>query len=137
MTFSGLWSMKGDFDIIHIHFPGYITYEIEACLATGLTDRVTAALEERLEYWKSQASIVVTRHSFLPHRRRDSGFRELYTLVYRYADAVVHLADTSRGEYCLRYGDIFTTIKEQEARGGPLAVRRQLHHWSSTLAFPH
>ena len=107
------WNMEGEFDAVHIHFPEYLTYEIEACLQTDITPALMAQLEERLRYWKSQVPIVVTRHVFLPHRRPDKSFQDLYELVYRYADGVVHFAEASREEYLQRYGSAFSDVLQR------------------------
>ena len=34
------WNMEGEFDILHLHFPEYITYAIERAYHDGLDDDV-------------------------------------------------------------------------------------------------
>jgi glycosyltransferase involved in cell wall biosynthesis len=109
------WSMQGEFDIVHLHFPEYITYEIEACLKTDLTPEIFHLLEERLRFWKARAPIVVTRHVFLPHRRPDRSFQKLYELVYRYADGIVHFAEASHKEYTNRYRQCLSNLDQLHA----------------------
>ncbi|HVF38861.1 MAG TPA: hypothetical protein VM939_03100 [Gemmatimonadaceae bacterium] len=98
------WSMSGQYDVVHLHFPEYMTFEVEAAYKTGLTQSLIDAVESRLRYWAERASIVVTRHVLLPHdARADTMWERMYETVYRYADGVVHFARASVDEFRERY----------------------------------
>jgi hypothetical protein len=98
------WNMQGDYDLVHLHFPEYLTYEMQAAYISGLTEELIQAVGERLAYWSSRAGIVVTRHVLLPHdAREDPMWERMYETVYRYADGVVHFAHASVDEFQIRY----------------------------------
>jgi hypothetical protein len=98
------WDMEGEADVVHLHFPEYLTYRIEAAYINGLTDGLIAEVSERLRYWSERAAIVVTRHVLLPHdARRDPMWEKMYETVYSYADGVVHFARASLDEFGVRY----------------------------------
>lgn len=98
------WNMQGDYDLVHLHFPEYLTYELQAAYISGLTEDLIEAVGERLAYWSSRAGIVVTRHNLLPHdARKDPMWERMYETVYGYADGVVHFAHASVDEFESRY----------------------------------
>jgi glycosyltransferase involved in cell wall biosynthesis len=98
------WAMEGAFDVVHLHFPEYLTYEIEEAYERGLSDTLTSALEERLRFWAEHSRIVITRHVLLPHDAlQDPRWERLYGLVYRYCDGVAHFAQASIDEFRQRY----------------------------------
>lgn len=98
------WSMDGDFDVVHLHFPEYITYGIEKAYHNGLTDELIGEVESRLQFWAERSVIVVTRHVLLPHdARHDPMWEKMYEAVYKYADGVVHFAGASVAEFSARY----------------------------------
>ncbi|MEO8576927.1 MAG: hypothetical protein ABI556_09515 [Gemmatimonadales bacterium] len=98
------WNMQGDYDFIHLHFPEYLTYEIERAYINGLTPELIDAVEERLRFWASRARIIVTRHVLFPHdAAADPAWEAMYETVYRYADGVVHFAGPSIDEFRQRY----------------------------------
>ncbi len=100
------WSMSGDRDVVHLHFPEYLTYEIEQAYLHGLSAALIAATEQRLRFWADRAKLVVTRHVVLPHdAREDPAWDRLYETFYRYADGVVHFARASLDEFRHRYRD--------------------------------
>ncbi|MFC1688673.1 hypothetical protein ACFL07_03320 [Pseudomonadota bacterium] len=100
------WKMQGDFDVVHLHFPEYITYEIENAYRESLNDNLIAAIEERLRYWSGRSTLVITRHVLLPHNARsDPRWETLYELVYRYVDGVVHFDQPSIEEFEKRYAN--------------------------------
>jgi glycosyltransferase involved in cell wall biosynthesis len=82
------WRQKSDADIVHIQWP------------EGLFDWnqpklwELAWLEEKLERWSSQASIVTTVHNYSPHGI--DGCKDLYKMTYKMSDGIVHLGETSR-----------------------------------------
>jgi glycosyltransferase involved in cell wall biosynthesis len=53
-----------------------------------------AWLEEKLERWSSQASIVTTVHNYSPHGI--DGCEDLYKMTYKMSDGIVHLGEKSR-----------------------------------------
>lgn len=106
------WNMQGDFDVVHLHFPEHLTYEIEAAYFQGLErgpqhglqDSLIAQVEERLKYWAGKARLVVTRHVLLPHDAvSDPQWEKMYETFYRYADGVAHFATASIAEFRERY----------------------------------
>jgi glycosyltransferase involved in cell wall biosynthesis len=98
------WNMNDTFDVVHLHFPEYLTYEIERAYEARLTAELIDAVEARLAYWSQRSRIVVTRHNTMPHNApRDEMWARMYRTVYSYADAVVHLACASVEEFKLRY----------------------------------
>ena len=99
------WNMEGDFDVVHLHFPEYLTYEIESAYLSGLSTQLIDAAAERLAFWSERAVIVVTRHVRLPHDAlADPAWEKMYETVYSYADGVVHFAQPSVDEFNERYG---------------------------------
>jgi hypothetical protein len=98
------WSMHGEFDVVHLHFPEYLTYAIEQSYHTELTEKVLAEVRKRLAFWAERSVIVVTRHVLLPHDAlTDSMWEKMYELVYSYSDGVVHFATASIHEFKQRY----------------------------------
>jgi len=98
------WAMEGDFDVVHLHFPEYLTYEVERAYTDGMPEGLLDALEERLRFWSGRSALVVTRHVLLPHNARDDPrWERLYGLVYRFADGVAHFANASIAEFRERY----------------------------------
>lgn len=106
------WNMQGEFDVIHLHFPEHLTYEIEKYYFSGikdgpqhgLTDEMIAETAKRLEYWSSRAKLVVTRHVLLPHDAlSDPIWEKMYETFYSYADGVAHFAQASIDEFRERY----------------------------------
>jgi hypothetical protein len=111
------WNMEGDFDVIHLHFPHYLTYEIEKASQTKLTPELIDAVDERLRFWSARSRIVATRHVLLPHdAERDSPWERMYEQVYSYCDGVAHFGRASIEEFGERYRD--TKFR----RGGPRHV---------------
>lgn len=100
------WQRQGDYDIVHLHFPEYLTYEIEQAYSDGLSDELIAEIEARLRYWSERSTLVITRHNLLPHgARSDPRWAQLYEMVYRFVDGVVHFALPSVEEFKQRYRD--------------------------------
>ena len=111
------WHQSEPFDIIHIHWPEYLSYEIEDCLIRNELDgAVMGRLQRTLQEWGKTSRIVVTRHNVRPHGLHIStAFDELYRLVYAYADAVIHMGEFSRKEYLDRYRDLAALNSQQQA----------------------
>lgn len=100
------WDMDGDYDVVHLHFPEYLTYEIQDAYQNGLTNELVEQIEKRLRFWSRRSAVVVTRHVLLPHMaRQDPRWEALYELVYRYADGIAHFASASIAEFRERYRD--------------------------------
>jgi glycosyltransferase involved in cell wall biosynthesis len=98
------WKMEGEYDIVHLHFPEYLTFDLTKAYLEGLSDDLIEAVRTRLEFWSERARTVVTRHVLLPHDAiRDPQWEKLYAIFYRYADAVVHFAGASEKEFRSRY----------------------------------
>ncbi len=101
------WNMEGDYDVIHLHFPEYLTFEITKAYVEGLTDELIEAVRVRLEFWSRRAWLVVTRHVLLPHdAREDPAWERMYAMFYSYVDAVAHFGRASENEFRERYKDL-------------------------------
>ncbi|MEM6517639.1 MAG: hypothetical protein AAF688_15765, partial [Bacteroidota bacterium] len=92
------WSMEKDFDIIHIHWPEYLSFEIESYLHKP-DESIPSELWEKtitcLEYWSKKSKIIYTRHVQYPHVRHDDEFLNLYRVVASYCNTVIHFANFS------------------------------------------
>jgi hypothetical protein len=98
------WDKKGNYDIVHLHFPEYLTFELQDAYKNGLVDELIDRTAERLEYWANRAKLIVTRHVLLPHDAlRDPMWEKMYETFYRFADGVVHFAQASIDEFRERY----------------------------------
>ena len=98
------WDARGDFDIVHIHWPEYLSYQIERGVVGGTIDAdLLCELKEKLEAWKNKSVVVVTRHNVYPHCNANGSADELYRTVYEHADAVIHMGGYSQREYSERY----------------------------------
>lgn len=96
--FEEFWKMENEYDIIHIHWPEYLSFELESYLykpeesiPEQLLDRMIACLE----YWSKKSKIIYTRHVQYPHARQDADFLNLYRTVASYCNTVVHFAKFS------------------------------------------
>jgi glycosyltransferase involved in cell wall biosynthesis len=99
------WQMTGGHQVVHLHFPEYLTYQIEQAYQQGLTDELIAETEIRLRWWAERATLVVTRHVLLPHDAlEDPMWEKMYAMFYRYVDGVAHFAQASIDEFRERYG---------------------------------
>lgn len=100
------WNMVGQYDIIHLHFPEYLTFELQDAYKQGLTDNLIAETSRRLEYWAERAKFVVTRHVLLPHDAiADPMWEKMYAVFYRFASGVAHFANASIEEFQQRYAE--------------------------------
>jgi hypothetical protein len=98
------WNMEGDYDVIHLHFPEYLTFGLQHAYQQGLTDALLVETATRLAYWSKRAKLVVTRHVLLPHDAlEDPMWEKMYAVFYRYADGVAHFAQPSIDEFRKRY----------------------------------
>jgi hypothetical protein len=98
------WNMKGAYDVIHLHFPEYLTFGLQDAYIQGLTEDLIQETAKRLEYWAKRAKLVVTRHVLLPHDAlEDPMWEKMYAVFYRYADGVAHFAQASIDEFRKRY----------------------------------
>lgn len=128
-SFNTFWLTQGNYDIIHLHWPELLfKWQLP-------TDVELLLLERVLKEWQQKGTkIVVTRHNYLPHGPNPERYVSLYKLVYKHADAVIHMRAYSIKEYQKRYNNcvpkkqvqayiphpIFTnypnTIRKSEAR---------------------
>jgi hypothetical protein len=120
------WNMEGNYDIVHLHFPEYMTYEIENAYRETLSDELMAEIERRLQFWSKHSTLAITRHVLLPHNARsDPRWERLYEMVYSYVDGVVHFAKPSIEEFRQRYA------KTEFVRGHPQHCIVPHHNYSS------
>ena len=106
------WKMESHFDIIHIHWPEYLSFELEKYLYNGLSipGDMWAKLETCLKHWSKNSKIIYTRHVQYPHARHDEDFLKLYYLTASYCQTVVHFANYSIQQFKEFYPDL-TSIK--------------------------
>jgi glycosyltransferase involved in cell wall biosynthesis len=99
------WNQDGDFDVVHLHFPEYMTEEIQQrYFDDTLDEAMFDAIEQRMRYWSSRAKIIFTRHVLLPHLATTNPLWErLYEMVYSYAHGFAHFAQPSIDEFNERY----------------------------------
>lgn len=99
--YKAFWECQDRFDVVHIHWPEYLSYDIEAYLYTqnAISDALWKSLKHCLDHWSRHAKIIYTRHNALPHARQDSDFKALYQLVSSYAHTVVHFAHYSMQQF--------------------------------------
>jgi hypothetical protein len=100
------WNVAGDFDVLHLHFPEYMTFAHEDAYRTGLDNELIEATVSRLSFWRKKTKIVVTRHVLLPHDAlEDPQWEKMYEAVYRHVHGVVHFAQASVDEFKQRYAN--------------------------------
>lgn len=104
-SFSDFWNVEGNYDVVHLHWPEYLLKWKEP------TEFELLFLEKVLKEWKQKSKIVVTRHNYHPHYSDTEPFRQLYKLVYHYADGVVHLGHFCHKEYQQRYSEFASNQK--------------------------
>ncbi|MCA9064657.1 MAG: hypothetical protein KDA96_16410 [Planctomycetaceae bacterium] len=98
------WSRQGEFDVVHLHFPEYMTAAHENAYVNGLNDTLIRETEECLAWWGQRAKLVITRHVLLPHDAlEDPQWEKMYEAVYRQVHGVVHFAQASIDEFRDRY----------------------------------
>ena len=71
------WAMEGEADVVHLHFPEYLTYRIEAAYINGLTDELIGEVVERLRYWSERAAIVALTSRNRIQSRTSTGWRSV------------------------------------------------------------
>ena len=103
------WNMKNEYDIIHIHWPEYLSFELESYLYKP-TDSIPNEIWEKtincLEYWSKKSKIIYTRHVQFPHVRHDDEFLKLYKTVASYCDTIIHFANYSIQQFKQWYPDL-------------------------------
>ncbi len=98
------WNCQGEFDVVHLHFPEYLTFQHQEQYVRGLTDQLITETEQRLQWWAKRAKLIVTRHVLLPHDAlKDPQWEKMYEAVYRNVHGVVHFASASIDEFQQRY----------------------------------
>lgn len=102
------WAMDKEYDIIHIHWPEYLSFELESYLynTESIPDQLWGRIISCLEYWSKNATIVYTRHVQYPHARHDSEFLKLYRIVASYCTTVIHFAGYSIQQFKEWYPDL-------------------------------
>ncbi len=134
------WSMQGDFDVVHLHFPEYMTFAHQDAYIKGLSDDMIAATVERLQFWGRRARLVITRHVLLPHDAlEDPQWEKMYEAVYRHVHGVVHFAQASVDEFRQRYANTeFVHAKKVSGTlEAPESARHLFHHQPQHSIVPH
>ena len=95
--YEAFWKCDQDFDIVHLHWPEFLSYEVQKYVYTTdpFPKELFNEIETCLKYWKKNATIVYTRHVQFPHARHDKDYLDLYKMVTSYCDTVVHFANYS------------------------------------------
>jgi glycosyltransferase involved in cell wall biosynthesis len=120
------WDRRGEFDVVHLHFPEYMTHAHEDAYQRGLEQSLIDATEDCLAWWGRRAKLVITRHVLLPHDAlTDPQWEKMYEAVYRQVHAVVHFASASVDEFRERYRNT------QFAHGEPLHAVIPHHNYAS------
>ena len=84
---------KKEFEIVNIQFP-------EAIFDWVLpTEKQLVDLENQLKIWKRNSKIVYTLNDFKTHYNNKKAFETLFLIVFKYADAVIHLGNYSLEKY--------------------------------------
>ncbi|ALO36440.1 hypothetical protein CMT41_18090 [Colwellia sp. MT41] len=94
------WLCMREYDIVHIHWPEELNYWKE------LSQRTLDRLNTVLEHWSNHAKIVVTMHNERPHNSTNSLNEQLYSIVYSFANAVIHLGSHSLSLFHKNYPDL-------------------------------
>lgn len=92
------WKMENEYDIIHIHWPEYLSFELESYLykpEESIPQELWDKTINCLKHWSRHSKIIYTRHVQYPHVRHDDEFLELYRITTSYCDTVVHFANYS------------------------------------------
>ena len=103
------WNMKNEYDIIHIHWPEYLSFELESYLykpSESIPNEIWDKTITCLEYWSKKSKIIYTRHVQFPHVRYDKEFLKLYKTVVSYCDTIVHFANYSIQQFKQWYPDL-------------------------------
>jgi len=103
------WNCQNEFDIIHIHWPEYLSFELESYLykaSESIPNKIWDKTINCLEYWSKNSKIILTRHNALPHTRKDEQFQKLYKLIYKYTSIVIHFANYSIEQFKQWYPDL-------------------------------
>lgn len=110
--FEEFWKKENSYDIVHIHWPEYLSFELESYLKTtdDFTTELWYAIEDCLQYWSQNSTVVYTRHVNAPHTRDDEVFKRLYGMVFKYCVGMTHFAQFSIQQYKLDYPDIEVPI---------------------------
>lgn len=110
--YNEFWECKNTYDIVHIHWPEYLSFEIESYLNTtdALPDALWNRLKTCLDYWKRESTIVYTRHVRAPHKRDDEEFTQLYKTVFQYCTGMAHFAHFSIEQYHNYFPTITTPL---------------------------
>jgi glycosyltransferase involved in cell wall biosynthesis len=129
------WEMRGDYDIVHLHFPEYLTYAIQDAYTNGLDAGLIGETEKRLRFWADRARLVATRHNSLPHAALGNPMWEkMYDMYYRYMDGVAHFSKGGIEEFRRRHGNtdfyrehepLHTVIPHQNYASLPNQISRE------------
>lgn len=99
--YEAFWKCDQEFDVIHLHWPEFLSYEVQKYVYTTdpFPKELFNEIETCLKYWKKNATIVYTRHVQFPHARHDKDYLDLYKMVTTYCDTVVHFANYSINQF--------------------------------------
>jgi hypothetical protein len=102
------WKCQNHYDVVHLHEPEYLSYEIEGCMNNS--DPIPEDLWNRLircfEHWSKHSTIIHTRHVQEPHVRIDDEFRKLYRVTMSYCHGVAHFAGFSIRQFAAFYPEL-------------------------------
>ncbi len=105
--FNEFWKCQNHYDVIHIHEPEYLSFEIQSYLynTKPFSKELWNRLDDCLKHWSKNSTIIHTRHVQEPHVRVDNEFRKLYKHVMSYCHGVAHFAKFSIQQFKECYPD--------------------------------
>lgn len=89
---------ESSYDIVNIQFPEAI-FDWVAPNAQQLAD-----LEIKLRIWKEHSKIVLTVNDFQKHYDNENHFLDLFKLIHKYSEGVIHLGQYSLDQYKESFG---------------------------------
>ena len=94
------WEKTGNYQVIIFQWPEELVHwHIPS-------DKEIEKLNKTLLFWADKSKIIVTRHNIIPHHCDGSDqYKKLYTLMYSFADAVIHLGEFSKKQYLKTFHD--------------------------------
>ncbi|WP_026714566.1 hypothetical protein [Flavobacterium daejeonense] len=88
-VFGNFKDFNSSFDIVNIQFPEAI-FDWKVPTQTELNE-----LESQIRIWKMSSKIVYTMNDFKKHYDKKENFDNLFSLIHKNADAVIHLGNYS------------------------------------------
>ena len=112
--YESFWNCDQQFDIVHIHEPEYLSYELEACMynTKPIPKDLWRRLLKSLDHWKKHSKLIHTRHVQEPHVRTNNEFKKLYQTVFSYCSGIAHFANFSISQFQSFYPELDNIIHQ-------------------------